>query len=306
MPATPVAHTMRFFDPNILRQLENIELVARLLVEGMYASRHRSPYYGYSVEFVDYREYAPGDDPRLIDWKVLARTDKYFVKRFEMESNMNVTCLLDVSASMGYKSTDRNRLTKLEYGNYLAASLSYLVTRQQDAPGLVTFDADIRDFFPPKQGERHFYSLLSRLETLEATGETDIAHVLKIVAQRLTKRGIIVLISDCYGDTQPVLDGIGHLRARGHDVIVFQLLDHDELTFPFSALTSFRDMETDVHVMTDPARQRRIYLERLERFLEAIGSGCAACGADYRRVDTIQPIELVLREYLLYRRQQSR
>jgi len=306
MPTASVVPVMRFFDPNILRQLENIELVAKMLVEGMYASRHRSPYYGYSVEFVDYREYSPGDEPRLIDWKVLARTEKYFVKRFEMESNMNVTCLLDVSASMGYHSTDRNRLTKLEYGNYLTASLSYLVARQQDAPGLITFDQNIRDFIPAKQGERHLYSLLARLEQLEAAGETDIVGVLEGVAQRLKRRGIIVVISDCYGDPEAFVDGIGHLRARGHDVIVFQVLDHDEITFPFSALTSFRDMETSVQLMTDPARQRRIYMDRLNRFLNAVGTGCVACGADYRQVDTIQPIELVLREYLLYRRQQSR
>ena len=305
MPGMPVANSMRFFDPSILRRLENIELVARLLVEGMYASRHRSPYYGYSVEFVDFREYSPGDDPRLIDWKVLARTERYFVKRFEMESNMDVTCLLDVSASMGYQSKDRSRLTKLEYASFLAASLGYVVTRQQDAPGLITFGEDIRDFIPPRQGQRHFYSLLSRLEEIEAGGATNIEQMLASVAQRLRRRGIIILISDCYGDTRPVVDGIGHLRARGHDVIVFQILDHDELTFPFSALTSFQDMETGTQLMTDPVRQRRVYMERLGGFLNAISTGCNACGADYRQVDTIKPIELVLREYLLFRRQRG-
>jgi len=305
MPGMPVANSMRFFDPQILRKLEHIELVARLLVEGMYASRHRSPYYGYSVEFVDFREYSPGDDPRLIDWKALARTEKYFVKRFEMESNMDVTCVLDVSASMGYKSKDKNRLTKLEYASYLAASLAYVVARQQDAPGLITFGEDVRDFIPPRQGQRHFYSLLSRLEEIEAGGQTDIEQMLASVAQRLRRRGIIILISDCYGDTQPVVDGIGHLRVRGHDVIVFQILDHDELTFPFSALTSFQYMETGTQLMTDPVRQRRVYIDRLSKFINAINTGCNAYGADYRQVDTIQPIELVLREYLLFRRQRG-
>ncbi|HUU68249.1 MAG TPA: DUF58 domain-containing protein [Planctomycetota bacterium] len=306
MPSTAVQPAMRFLDPGILRSLENIELVARMLVEGMYASRHRSPFYGYSVEFVDYREYSPGDEPRTIDWKVLARTEKYFVKRFEMESNMNVVSLLDVSASMGYRSPDRSRLTKLEYGSFLAASLSYLVTRQQDSPGLVTFDREIRDFVPPKQGRRHFYTLLTKLESLQSGGETDLSRVLQGVAQRLRRRGIVVLVTDAYGEPGPVIDGIRHLRVRGHDVIVFQVLDPDELTFPFKALTSFRDMETHSQVMTDPLRQRSDYLARLRKFLDDVGSGCALCGADYRLVDTTQPIELVLRDYLLYRRQRAR
>ena len=305
MPAA-AEQTMRFLDPNILRRLENIELAARMLVEGMYDSRHRSPYYGYSVEFVDYREYSPGDDPRTIDWKALARTEKYFVKRFEMESNMNVVSLLDVSASMGYRSAERSRLTKLEFASFLVASLSYLVTRQQDSPGLVTFDRDIRDFVPPKQGRRHFYTLLTRLESLKPGGETDIARVLQRVAQRLTRRGIVVVVTDGYGDAGPVIDGIRHLRVRGHDVIVFHVLDHDELTFPFKALTSFRDMETRSQVMTDPLRQHKDYMQRLGKFLDDFGSGCASCGADYRLIDTTRPIELVLRDYLLYRRQRAR
>jgi len=304
MPA-PATNASRFLQPDLLRSLENIELVARFLVEGMYASRHRSPFYGYSVEFVDYREYSPGDEPRTIDWKAVARTERYYVKRFEMESNMNVMVLLDASASMGYQPADRSRLSKLEYGNYLAAALGYLAARQQDSPGLVTFDRDLRDFMPPRQGQRHLYTMLSKLESLQAAGQTNLSHVLQAVAQRLNRRGIVVLISDCYGDTAPVVEGIGHLRARGHDVIVFQVMDHDELTFPFHALTSFRDMETGAQVMTDPLRQRRSYMDRLEQFLSAIGSGCAACGADYRLLDTAEPIELVLRDYLLYRRERG-
>ena len=300
----PVGQTMRFLDPNILRSISSIELVARMLVEGMYASRHRCPYYGFSVEFVDHREYAPGDDPRTIDWKTLARTEKYFVKRFEMESNMDVTCLVDVSGSMAYNPPDSNRLTKLEYANFMTASLCYLVAKQQDSTGLVTFAEEIRDFIPPRQGRRHLYTLLARLEQLEATGETDIALVLSQVGDRFRRRGIMILISDCYGGG--VIDGIRHLLARGQDVIVFHLLDHDEVTMPFKALTSFRDMETGQQIMGDPLRQRRGYLRRLQQFRTDVREGCAACGADYRFVDTAEPIELVLRDYLLYRRQRAR
>ena len=303
MPTLPA---MRFLDPAILRSLANIELAARLLVEGMYASRHRSPYYGYSVEFVDHREYAPGDEPRTIDWKMLARTERYFVKRFEMESNMNVVCLLDTSGSMGYRPSRSDRLAKLEYGCYLAASVAFLVSRQQDSPGLVTFDEDIRDFVPPKQGQRHLYTILARLETLAAREGTQVGGVLESIARRLTRRGIVLLISDCYGEPSDVVDGVRHLTARGQDVIVLQLMDHDEATFPFRALSSFRDLESGAQLMSDPLRQRPAYLDRFARFRGEIEAGCVAAGADYRFVDTVQPIELVLRDYLLYRREKAR
>lgn len=297
---------MRFLDPAILRSLANIELRARVLVEGLYASRHRSPFYGFSVEFVDHREYSPGDEPRTIDWKMLARTERYFVKRFEMESNMNVVCLLDTSRSMGYRPAERDRLTKLEYASYLAASVAFLVHRQQDSPGLATFGDDLREFLPPRQGQRHLYTLLSRLEAIEPQGQTDLARVLEAIGRRLTRRGIVLVISDCYGDARRVVDGIRHLTARGHDVIVVQLLDHDEVAFPFKPLTTFRDMESGAALMSDPLRQRPLYLDRLARFRRSIEAGAVACGADYRFVDTSQPIELVLRDYLLYRRERAR
>jgi len=298
--------TMRFLDPIILRSIANIELRARLLVEGMYASRHRSPFYGFSVEFVDHREYSPGDEPRTIDWKTLARTERYFVKRFEMESNMNVVVLLDASRSMGYQSSSPERLTKLEYASYLAAAVAFLVHRQQDSPGLVTFDVGLRDFLPPRQGQRHLYGLLARLEALQPQGQTSLPRVLKSIGRRLTRRGIVLLISDCYGEPSAAVDGIRHLVARGQDVIVFQLMDHDEVTFPFKPLTTFRDLETGESLMSDPVRQRPLYLKRLEAFRRSIEAGTVACGADYRFVHTAQPIELVLRDYLLYRRERAR
>ena len=297
---------MRFLDPKVLRTIANIELRARLLVDGMYASRHRSPDYGYSVEFVDHREYTPGDEPRTIDWKMLARTEKYFVKRFEMESNMNVVCMLDASGSMGYRSTAADRLTKLEYAKYLSASICFLVRHQQDSAGLVTFDEGIRDFLPPRQGQRHLFTILAKLEAVEAKERTDANSVLKLIAQRLTRRGIVVLISDCHGDPEKFTDGVRHLAARGQEVIVFQILDSDEVTFPFNALTSFRDLETQGQLMTDPIRVRKLYLDRLGRFKEGIRTGCQSAGADYRFVDTAEPIELVLRDYLLYRRQRAK
>ena len=301
----PAAVQMRFLDPEILRSIGSIELRARLLVEGMYASRHRCPYYGYSVEFKDYREYSPGDDPRTIDWKMLARTERHYVRRFEMESNMNVVPLLDASGSMGYSPTDPGRLTKLEYGCYLAASLAFLANRQQDAPGLVVFAEDVRELVPPRQGQRHLHTVLARLESLAGAGATDIERVLREVSLRLRRRSIMVLISDCHGDEAKVVEAIKLLAARGHELIVFHLLDRDEVDFPFQALTSFRDVESNVRIMCDPLRQRREYEARLDSFRAAIRGGSLAGGADYRFCHTGMPLEAALREYLLYRRRRG-
>jgi uncharacterized protein (DUF58 family) len=296
---------MRFLDAKILRSISSLELSARLLVEGMYASRHRCPFYGYSVEFKAYREYSPGDEPRMLDWKLLARTERYYVKRFEMESNMNVVPLLDVSGSMGYRPADRNRLSKLEYGCYLAASLAYLVHKQQDSPGLVTFDTDIRTFVPPRQGQRHLFTLLARLGELEGAGETDLPNALQKMALRLPRRSLLVLISDCHGDEPQVVDAIKLLAARGHELVVFHLLDQDEVDFPFQMLASFRDIENRIEVMCDPLRQRQQYDRRLTAFKTLIRDGTLSAGADYRFIHTGIPIEAALREYLLYRRRQS-
>ena len=303
MPPNPVTH---FLSPQLLRSIDSFELKARIMVDGMYASRHRCPSYGYSVEFVDHREYTPGDEPRTIDWKMLGRTEKYFVKRFEMESNMNVVTLLDASGSMGYRTQNTERLSKLEYGTYLAAGMSYLVSGQQDSPGLVTFDREIRDFLPPKQGQRHLFSILARLQSLKSGGPTDLSRVLKTAIQRLPRRGILLLISDCYGEPADVIDGLRHLRARGQELVVFQLLDHDEINFPFNALTAFRDLESGSEVMCDPVRQQVLYKKRLAEFLDAIKAGCAGCGADYRLVNTSEPLEIVLRDYLQFRRERGR
>lgn len=297
----------RYLDADVLRSIGRIELKARLLVEGMYASRQRCPFYGYSVEFVDHREYVPGDEPRTIDWRMLARTGRHYVKRFEMESNMNVVTLLDASASMGYRSPEApDRLTKFEYAAYLAASIAYLAKRQQDAPGMVMFDQGIREFIPPRQGQRHLFTILSRLEQAAPGRSTDLPGSIKLIAQRLTRRGIVAVVSDLYGEPDAVLDGVRQLVARGHEVIVFHLLDHDEVEFPFKSLVSFRDLETDRQVVTDPLQQRATYQHRLAAFRAAIAGGCAASGVDYRFVDTSMPIERVLREYLLYRRERGR
>jgi uncharacterized protein (DUF58 family) len=289
----------------VLRQLAHIELRARLLVEGMYASRHRSPHYGYSVEFKDHREYVVGDEPRNIDWKMLARTERYYVKRFEMESNMDVISIIDTSASMVYVPDTSKRLSKMEYACYLAASLSYLANRQQDAPGIITFDHELQLFIGPRQGVHHLHTLLARLEALQPSRSTDLGAVLRRIGQRLKRRSLLILISDCHSEEADVRDGIRLLAARGHDVVVMHLLDHDEIEFPFHALAAFADIESGGQVMCDPLRQRNADRRRLRAFRDSIMDATVGCGADSRFIDTAEPIEIVLRDYLLYRRQRG-
>lgn len=300
MPAP--SRPLRFLDPETLRSLRSIELRSHLLVEGMYASRHRCPAYGFSVEFKDYREYARGDDPRMIDWKLLARTERVYVRRFEMESDMRVVTALDTSASMGYKPDGVSRLTKFEFGCYLTAALAYLAARQQDAAGLVAFDEDFRAFVPPRQGQHHLYALLSRMASLAPSGGTDLPAVMDKLALRLSSRGMVVLISDFHGPEEQIADGIRRLAARGHDVIAFHLLDADEVEFQFQALTRFRDLETGRETMCDPVRLGKRYRERVAAFRDRIRSACLSAGADYLPLSTSDHIETVLRDYLLYRR----
>lgn len=292
----------RYLDPKILQQISGIELKARLLVEGLYASRHRSPHYGYSPEFLDHREYSPGDDLRTVDWRTYARTDRLYVKRFRMESNMNVVCLLDVSGSMGYEPQQKGRLKKLEYASYMAASLCYLALRQQDSAGLITFDTGIRHFIPPGQGDRHLFLILNHLEGIQPGNETRLGDTIQRLIPRLPRRGIIVLISDCHDDPDGVVAGLKNVAARGHELIVFQLLDHDEVTWPFRNLCNFKDLETGATVMGDPLALRHAYLEKLSAFTSAIEHGCNLCGSDYRLIDTSKPIEEMLQSYLLMRR----
>ena len=302
----PPATGFKYLDPDVLRSVANIELKAKMLVEGLYASRHRSPFYGYSAEFVDHRNYAPGDEPKLIDWRVFGRTDRLYVKRLEMESNMNVLVLLDTSASMGYTPLDRKRFTKLEYACYLTAALGYLVCHQQDATGLVAFDRDIRQFIPARQGERHLHLMFSALEDLDPNGETDLSAVLTRLGHLVTRKGLVVVLSDFHDEPDIVAQGLKLLAARGHDVIVFQILDHDELEWPFEALSNFRDLETGRTVMGDPMAMRDRYLRNLDHLIETVRDACKACGADHRLIDTNQPIQEALRDYLLLRAAMNR
>jgi len=285
----------RYFDPAGLARLGNMELVARQVVEGFLTGRHRSPFHGFSVEYLDHRAYAPGDELRGLDWKILARTDKYYIKLFEDETNLRAHILLDCSRSMGFKS---GAISKLEYGSYLAAALGHLMLRQNDAVGLVTFDQQVRAFLTPQARPTQFRRILDELETTTARNETDLGAILHEVAERIRRRGLVIVISDLLDDPEKIADGLQHFRHDRHEVIVFHVLDDAELNFPFERLTRFKDMEGTGFVVANPQNLRQHYLERLRAFTDQLQAICFDRKIGYVRANTSQPYDVLLAEYL--------
>ena len=289
----------RFLDPAIVARLGTIDLKARTIVEGFLTGLHRSPYKGFSVEFAEYRQYLPGDDLATLDWKVFARSDKHFVKKYEEETNLSCHLLLDVSASMGYGSGE---ITKLQYASYLTGALAYLMHRQRDAFGLIAFDDSISALLPASARSGHLRTVLLALERLEMGTRTNVAKPLNDLAAAVRKRGVVVLVSDLLDDPARVLDGLKHFRYRGTDVIVFQILDPYELQFPFEHAARFRDMETAEEVMAVPSSIRADYIERIEGLTAHYKRELGLAGIDYCLLNTSQPLELGLMSYLMTRR----
>jgi uncharacterized protein (DUF58 family) len=287
---------LRFLDPAVIARLGTLELKARTIVEGFLSGLHRSPFKGFSVEFAEYRQYLPGDDLSSIDWKVYARSDRYYVKKFEEETNLNCYILLDVSKSMGYGR--REGPTKLAYSQMLAASLAYLMNRQRDAVSLTTFDESIITMMPPSARPGHLRALLVTLDRAQLGTRTDVSKPLHTLADAIAKRGMVVLISDLLDDPERVTDGLRHFRFRGTDVVVFHVMDPDELTFPFERASKFRDMEAGDELMAVPSLVRSSYLEELERVLDFYRRELGSTGIDYRLVNTSEPLEFALMSYL--------
>ena len=288
-----------FLDPQTLARLGSLDLKARAIVEGFLAGLHRSPFKGFSVEFAEYRQYLPGDDLATLDWKVYARTDRHFVKKFEEETNLDCHILLDVSRSMGYGST---AITKIQYASYLAAALAYLMNRQRDAVGLITFDDRIISLLPASARAGHLTSVLVTLERLTLGHRTDVAKPLRNLAEALRKRGLVVLISDLLDDPARVLEGLKHFKYRGTDVIVFQLMDPAELRFPFEQPARFRDVETSEEVLAVPSEVREQYLEAIGDLQERYRRELQLAGIDFVALDTSVPLETALMSYLMTRR----
>ena len=282
-------------DPALVARLGSLELVVRAVVEGVLVGLHRSPFKGFSVEFSEYRQYQPGDDPSTIDWKLAARRDRYFVKKFEAETNLECHLLLDVSASMGYGS---HSVSKLQYGAYVAGSLAYLMHRQRDGVGLTLFDDQVVDVIPVGTGSGHLRTLLAKLSGAAVGKRSNVSVPLHRLAERMRRRGLVVLVSDLLDEPERIIEGLKHLRYRGSEVLVFQILDPAELTFPFERPVRFEDLETADQVPTVPGRVREQYLAQLDALLDRYRRELRLANIDYHLVDTRHPLDSALLAYL--------
>jgi uncharacterized protein (DUF58 family) len=285
----------RFLAPEILARINSLELVARSVVEGFISGLHRSPHLGFSTDFAEHRQYMPGDDVRHLDWKLLARTDRLYIKKYQADTNTQITILLDASASMSYTSAE---VTKLQYAQFLAASLSYLGVRQHDSVGLDAFNEAIFEHVPPLSKTGHLRTLLGVIERVKAGKTTRLSEQLHGVAERLTRRGVIVLISDLYDEPAAIIQGLEHLRFRGNEVIVFQVMDKQELDFLFDDSLVLEDSETEeqLHVIPDALRDE--YLRAVQAHIDAIREGATRNRIDYELLRTSEPLDLALSSYL--------
>jgi len=285
----------KYLDPLIVAKIDNMALRARLVVEGYLIGQHKSPYHGFSVEFAEHRAYGSGDEIRHIDWKLYGKTDRYYVKRYEEETNLRSYILLDTSQSMTYGSGE---ITKLEYGSYLSAALTHLMLNQRDAMGLVLFDEKIRKFIPPRAAPSHANIIMGALDKIQSANDTQIRPTLDYMAERIKKRGLVILISDLLDDPAQVLMGLNHFRHNKQEMIVFHLLDRQELEFQFENRTKFRDLETDETITTEPWHIRSAYQELIEMHQRKYRLGCRNQRIDYVPLFTDQPLDLALNEYL--------
>lgn len=287
-------------DPQTLAKLQGLKLRAKRIVEGFVAGLHRSPYRGFSVEFAEHREYVPGDDIRYLDWKVFGRTDKFYLKQYEDETNLICYLVLDVSESMTYQGPDSS-MSKLDYARCIAAAMAWLVLQSQDAVGLVTFDTRVRDYVPPSNNPARLNELLAVMEKPPTAGKTAISSTFQQLAQKLTKRGVILVISDLFDDVSSLLTGLRHLRHRQHDVAVLQLLDPAELSLPFDRPTKFSGLEDLPTVTAQPRAIRSAYQAEINTFLKQVKRGCLDNQIDYRLIATDQSLDVALSAFLAAR-----
>ena len=297
--ATPGTDYRKYLNPEVVSRLGRLDLVARLVVEGFITGLHRSPYHGFSAEFAEHRPYMPGDPVKDIDWKAYGKSDRLYVKEFEEETNLKAYILLDQSGSMGFSS---GGVSKLEYGRYLAAALSSLLLRQRDAVGLITFDSRIRRYLPPRSVQSYLHVMLQELARAESGEETDLGGVLHEMAERIERRGLIVVLSDLMDDPDRVLAGLKHFRHRKHEVLVFHILDPRERDFSFGRRAKFVDLETGEEIATEAWHIRRAYRERMDALIGKFQRDCREHFIDYVGVDTSQDFDAALFGYLAKRK----
>lgn len=300
MPLTP----QQLADPRILNHMARLQMRARLVVEGIISGLHKSPYRGFSVEFAQHREYTPGDEIRYIDWKVAARSDRHYIKEFEEETNLKAYLMVDASESMTYKGRGRE-MTKLEYGSTVAAALGSLMIQQRDAVGLAVFDERIRTYLPPRGVPSHYNLMLEELCKIRTAPKTGLETTFHELADRVKRRGLIIVLSDLFADVEGILTGIRHFRHRKHEVVVFHVLDDDEITFPFSELTKFIGLEQEPELLVDPRGIREEYLGHFSAFCDRLERGCREMQVDVVRLNTRDDPGPPLATYLARRMQRN-
>ncbi|MHC4914032.1 MAG: DUF58 domain-containing protein [Planctomycetota bacterium] len=291
--------TRKYLDNKTVGKASRLEIRARLIVEGYISGMHRSPYHGFSVEFAQHREYVPGDDLKHLDWKVFGRNDRYYIKQYEEETNLRCHILLDTSESMNY-SSGRN-MTKLEYGCYIAATLTYMLLHQQDSVGLVTFDNSIKKMIPASASPSQLRSVLYELCQITPEKKTDMSLLFHDLAERISRRGLVVLISDLFDDPERILTGLQHFRHKRHEVLVFHILDDTEIKFPFRDMTKFIGLENWPELVCDPPSLRKGYIEEYDNFTHAMRRGCLNTRIDYVQMNTSLPLDVALTAYLANR-----
>jgi uncharacterized protein (DUF58 family) len=292
-----MSHVSDFLTPDDLQQISNLQVFARQVVEGFCSGLHRSPHKGFSVEFKQHRQYVPGDEIRHIDWRVFGRSDRFYIREYEEETNLRATLILDRSGSMGYGS--QNGQSKFEYATRLAACLSYLMLQQSDSVGMVTFDTEIRRYIPPRSRVSHLKVLIDELQQGKVGGETELGNVFHDLVPKLHRRGLLVILSDCFGDVGSFLRAMAHFRHAYHEILVFQIWDRDELEFNFKGWTQFECLErAGTKHMIDPVLLRRAYLENLAKFRDELTRGCRRHKIDLVPFCTDQPYAEALVAYL--------
>ncbi|MEI6349812.1 MAG: DUF58 domain-containing protein [Verrucomicrobiota bacterium] len=292
-----------FLTPEAMRKLESLVVRSRYVVEGFRAGMHASPLKGASIEFADHRQYVKGDNLRNLDWKVFGRTERYYIKQFEEETNLRVHVIIDGSGSMGYHSD--GRLSKYQYACRIGAAIGYIVSKQQDSLGLTIFDSELREEIPARGGMRHLRLFLERLAAHEPDGKTDTGRALHTLAERTSRRGLIVMMSDLFDDPDAVFHAVAHFRKKMHDVILLQILDPTELDLSIDRVAEFIDMETGERLELDPTLARLAYKQELQKAIDQCRERCSVLNVDYRLVSTGENFEDFVHQYLAERRRMS-
>jgi uncharacterized protein (DUF58 family) len=294
-----MAAAEKYLRPEVIRQVSRLDLRAKFIVEGFLAGLHASPFHGFSVEFSEHRKYTPGDDLKDLDWNIYAKTDKFYIKKFEAETNVTGYLVMDLSASMAY--TYRQELTKFDYAICLAAALGYLMIHQQDPVGLVTFDTRIQACLPPRSKRTQLGTMLAVLANLKPSGQTDVANCLHQLAAMIRTKSLVMLFSDLLTDPDPVIESLHHLRHRGNDVILFHILDEAETHFPFEGIIDFEDVESEHRLTLDARGMKPDYLKALREFQDLYRSEASKANIDYVPMDTSVSFDRALMEYLVQR-----